>query len=227
MELNYGPLINRALTLFQVREKISIGDETPVFQKPFITIAREPGSGGAPIAELLAKKLNFEFVDDQLVEEIARKTKRRSAIIKEIDEKSRSKIEDLVHSLLNMEYLDEESYIQELVRAILTYAHRGRCVILGRGANFITPFAKGLHVSITAPKEVRVQRAMDYENLSRRRAENVLTKVEEERAKFVSQYFNSNTKQRNVFDLTLNTAYFSVPKATEIILEAFKQKFPR
>lgn len=227
MELNYGPLINRALTLFQVREKIFVSDNAPEFQKPFITIAREPGSGGAPIAALVAKKLGFELVDDQLVEEIARKTKRRSAIIKEIDEKSRSKIEDLVHSLLNMEYLDEESYIQELVRAILTYAHQGRCVILGRGANFITPFARGLHVSITAPKEVRVQRAMDYENLSRRRAENVLTKVEEERAKFVSQYFNSNTKQRNVFDLTLNTAYFSVPKATEIILEAFKQKFPR
>ncbi len=227
MELNYGPLINRALALFKVREKLSLSDESPAFQKPFITIAREPGSGGAPIAAALAKKLGFVLVDEQLVEEIARKTKRRSAIIKEIDEKSRSKIEDLVHSILNMEYLDEESYIQELVRTILTYAHQGRCVILGRGANFITPFARGLHVSITAPKEIRIQRAMDYENLTRRRAENVITKVEEERSNFVTQYFNSNTKKRNVFDLTINTAYFSVPKATEIILEAFKQKFPR
>lgn len=227
MELHYGPLIDRALSVIRVKEKLSVPEDTPGFDKPFITIARDPGSGGAPIAALLAKKLGFELVDAQLVEEIARKTKRRIAIVKEIDEKSRSKIEDLVHSLLNMEYLDEEDYIQELVRAILAYAHKGNCVILGRGGNFITPFARGLHVSITAPKEVRIQRAMDYENLSRRRAENIITKTEEERDKFVSQYFNSNTKQRNSFDLTINTAYFTVPRATEIILQAFKQKFPR
>jgi cytidylate kinase len=228
MEANYSPLINRALQLFHVRERIAQPtDLENSFLNPFITVARDPGSGGAPIAKAVADALGFEFIDDVIVEEIARSTRKRSAIIKEIDEKNRSKIEDIVHSLLNVEYVDEESYITALVRILLSYAHKGKCVILGRGANFITPFGKGLHVSITAPYEIRLQRAMDYEGHSREKAKEVVAKTEEARNEFVHQYFKANAKQRNAFDVTINTAYFTVPQARDIIIESFHQKFRR
>lgn len=226
MEANYSPLINRALQLLRVRERINQPQQPDsAFINPFITVARDPGSGGAPIAKTVAEKLGFTFVDDVIVEEIARSTRKRSAIIKEIDEKNRSKIDDIVHSMLNVEYVDEESYITALVRILLTYAHQGKCVILGRGANFITPFAKGLHVSVTAPYEIRLQRAMDYEGLNKEQAKDVLAKTEAERARFVEQYFRANVKKRTAFDLTINTAYFSVPQASDLIIEAFRQKF--
>ncbi len=224
---SYYELVNKTFNLSHLREylhdKFSVNEQS--FINPFITVAREPGSGGAPIAKAVAEKLGFEFIDDQIIEEIARSTKRRKAVIKEIDEKSRTRIEDVVHSLVNIEYLDEETYISELVRSILSYAHKGRCVILGRGANFITPFAKGLHVSITAPYEVRVERAMHYEGLSEEQAKEVIKKVEDERTDFVKQYFRKNLSKRNVFDMTLNTHYFTVPQARDVIVEAFHQKF--
>lgn len=231
MDAKYYQLINKTLGLGRLRDylkdKIAPGDfpSENSFITPFITVAREPGSGGAPIARAVAEKLGFECIDDQIVEQIARSTKRRKAIIEEIDEKSRSRIEDIVHSLVNLEYVDEEVYISELVKLILSYAHKGKCVILGRGANFITPFAKGLHVSITAPYSLRVQRAMDYEGFNEARAKDVIAKVEEERAQFVKQYFRRSITNRNVFDITLNTTYFTVPQARDIIIEAFKQKF--
>jgi cytidylate kinase len=228
MASKYYRLVDKALSYFNVNKKIASTVHFPEedsYINPFITVAREPGSGGAPIAKLVADKLGFEFVDDQIVEQIARSTKRRKAIIQEIDEKSRSQIDDLVHSVLNLEYVEDEKYVTELVRAIIGYAHRGRCVILGRGANFITPFGKGLHVSITAPYFIRVQRAMDFERLSEEEAKEVIAKVEKERQDFVTQYFSSNIKQRNVFDLTINTSYFSVNKTADLIVEAFKQKF--
>lgn len=228
MEANYSPLINRALQLFHVRSRIANpNDVEDSFINPFITVARDPGSGGAPIAKAIADKLGFAFVDDVIIEDIARSTRKRSAIIKEIDEKNRSKIDDIIHSVLNVEYVDEESYITALVRILLNYAHKGKCVILGRGANFITPFGKGLHVSITAPYDIRLQRAMDYEGHNREKAKKVLAKTEEERIQFVRQYFKANAKQRTAFDLTLNTAYFTVPQARDIIIEAFHQKFRR
>lgn len=228
MEANYSPLINRALRLFHVRERIATPEDTAnSFIHPFITIARDPGSGGAPIAKAVADMLGFTLVDDVIIEEVARSTRKRSAIIKEIDEKNRSKIEDVVHSILNVEYVDEESYITALVRILLAHAQKGKCVILGRGGNFITPFGKGLHVSITAPYDIRLQRAMDYEGHSREKAKEVLAKVEEDRRQFVQQYFRADLKRRNAFDLTINTAYFSVPQARDIIIEAFHQKFPR
>ncbi len=226
MPSTYDHLVNKALAAFHLKQQLpssSLDDQS--FLNPFVTVAREPGSGGRPIAEAVAKKLGFDFVDEQIIEEIAQSTKKRKAVIKEIDEKSRSRIDDMVHSVLNMEYVDESSYITGLVQVIMTYAHRGRCVILGRGSNFVTPFGKGLHVSITAPYVIRVQRAMDYEGHSEQKAKRIIAKIEQEREKFVKQYFGSNLKQRNVFDLTLNTSYFTVPQATEVIVSAFHQKF--
>lgn len=224
----YYELVNKALHWGSLREYLreKFGLTEDSFIHPFITVAREPGSGGAPVARAVAQKLGFEYVDEQIVDEIANSTKRRRAIIEEIDEKSRSRIEDIVQSLVNIEYIDQETYISELVKVILSYAHKGRCVILGRGSNFITPFAKGLHVSITAPYDVRVKRAMHYEGLSEAQAKEVIAKVEEERTEFVRQYFRRNLRQRNVFDLTVNTSYLNVQQSSQIIVEAFKQKFP-
>ncbi len=225
----YYQLVNKFFQQFTIKEKL--GDLAPVagddFIRPFITIAREPGSGGAPIAASVAEKLGFEFVDEQIIDEIAHSTKKRKEIIKAVDEKSRTAIEDIVHSLLNREYIEDTTYISELVKTVLAHAYKGRCVILGRGANFITPFARGLHVNITAPYKVRVQRAMDFEGHSAQRAKEVIAKVQKEREDFVTQYFKMDTNTKNAYDLTINTTYFQVDQARDVIIEALYQKFAR
>lgn len=197
------------------------------FIKPFITIAREPGSGGAPIAQAVADKLGFTLIDEQIVDQIAHSTKKRKTIIQEVDEKSRDHITDMVQSLFNPEYVDDIKYLVELAKIILAYASKGKVVILGRGANFITPFATGLHVNITAPYDVRVKRAMDFEGLNRAQAKAVIASVEKEREKFVRQYLRQDLSSRNAYDITLNTTYFRVDEARDVIVEAFYRKFSR
>ena len=230
MAVHYYPYINKILSQLRLKDTIlSSFSAKPdqAFIKPFITIAREPGSGGAPIAKAVAEKLGFVYVDEQIVEEIARSTKRRKAVIREIDEKQRGAIEDMVHSMLNKDYIDDIKYITEMVKVILTYAHKGNCVILGRGGNFVTPFAKGLHVMVTAPYQVRVQRAMDFEGHNKEAAERVIADVEKERNHFVKQYLRKDPNKKNAYDLMINTTYFQVDEARDIICEAFYRKFSR
>lgn len=229
MQIRYYPLIDRIMTRLRLRDQdptLQVYSDSS-FVRPFITIAREPGSGGAPIAKAVAEKLGFTLVDEQIVDEIARSTKKRKAIIHEVDEKSRDRITDMVQSFFNTEYVDDVKYLVELAKVILAYASKGRVVILGRGANFITPFATGLHINITAPYEVRVKRAMDFEGLNRAQAKEVIANVEEEREKFVKQYLRRDLATRNAYDLTLNTTYFQVDEARDVILEAFYRKFSR
>jgi cytidylate kinase len=230
MVMHYYPLVNKIITYLNLRDKKAIPDHLSredSFQKPFITIAREPGSGGAPIAKMVADKLGFMLIDDQIVEEIAKSTKQRKEIIKAVDEKSRNAIDDVLHSLLNSDYVDDMKYVTELVRLILVYAHQGHTVILGRGANFITPFAHGLHVRITAPYDVRVQRAVDFEGVSEKKAKEIIANVEEEREKFVKQYLGKDANTSNAYDLTINTTYISLDDVANLIVEAFYQKFKR
>ena len=227
MAINYYPLINKIVSTLGIKDRLL--QELPeehFFSKPFITIAREPGSGGAPIAKKLAERLGFVVHDETIIDQIAESTKRRKAIIQQLDEKGRSYVNDLVHSALNPEYVDENTFIKELTRVILTFAHQGNCVILGRGSNFITPFARGLHVNIVAPYELRVHRAMEYEGYDRAKAKKVIAYHEKERREFVKKYFKQDLNSRNAYDLTINTTYLSVDEAVEVIELAFRRKFP-
>ena len=223
--------LNKTFGLLSLKKKAqqSSSDvyKESLFIKPFITIAREPGSGGAVIAKAVADKLGFELVDKQIIEEIAKSVKRRKEVIASLDEKTRGAVEDLLDSVLDPEYVNEEKYISELFKIVIAYAHKGHVVILGRGANFVTPFAKGLHVNIVAPYAVRVKRAMDFEGLSREKAREVIARVEKQRSDFVKKYISSDIKKRNAYDLTLNTTYFRIDEARDVVIEAFRQKFSR
>lgn len=231
MALDYTELINKVMLGLRLRDRqssIDYSSYSPLesgFSKPFITIAREPGSGGHPIGKLVADSLNFEFIDDEILEEIAHSTKKRKEVLTDVDEKGRTAIQDIVQGLINPDYVSDVTYVSELTRVILSYAYRGNVVILGRGANFITPFAQGLHVRLTAPYGVRVQRAVDYEGLNLTQAREVINKVEKDRKDFVKQYLKKSVDDADSYDLTLNTTYFIPEQSADLILQAFKSKF--
>lgn len=230
MGIHYYPLINKIIKGLNLKDRSLLPDDLAsedAFKKPYITISREPGSGGAPIAKLVAEKLGFTLVDRQIVEEIAKSTKKSKEVVRAVDEKKRSAINDMVKSLLNDDYIDDLKYISALVRTVLIYANKGHCVLLGRGSNFITPFAHGLHVRITAPYRVRVQRAIDYEGFTPAQARHKIAEVEKERREFVRQSFDKNITKGNSYDLTINTTALDIEDSRDIIIKAFCHKFPR
>lgn len=230
MGIHYYPLINKIIKGLNLKNQSFLPSELSAeaaFTKPFITVSREPGSGGAPIARLVAEKLGFTFIDEQIVEEIAKSTKKRKEVIQAMDEKKQSAINSMVNSLLNEDYIDDLKYVSELVRVVLVYAHQGHCVLLGRGSNFITPFAHGLHVRITAPYQVRVQRAIDYEGFTDEQARHRIAEVEKERKEFVKQHLDKNLTKGNSYDLVINTTEFDIEDSRDIIIKAFCHKFKR
>lgn len=215
------------MTRLQLEDKLrDLAEVRPGnFETPFITIAREPGSGGAPIAKAVAERLGFTLLDEQIVKEIAKSTKSRREIIRQVDEKSRTVIGEMVHSMFNEEYVSDLKYLKELAKVILVYAHQGNVVILGRGANFMTPFAKGLHVNIQAPYDIRVNRAVEFEGHTKAKAKKVIAAVEKERHQFVKQFLSKDLTKAEHYDLSVNTAHYSIEQARDLIIEAFVLKF--
>ena len=195
--------------------------------RPFITVSREAGSGGKPIAKAVAKKLGFKFYDKQLINMIARKAKKRKQLIKSLDEKDRGFVDDLVHSLLNPDYVPEEAYIKNLCKVVLSLARKANCVVLGRGGNFIAREYGGLHVRVVAPFLVRAGYTAQYEGYSMYEARERVRKFDKDRKEFIKQYFGKDASNANYYDLVVNTTYLSIDQARDIIIQAFKQKFPK
>ncbi len=194
--------------------------------RPFITVSRESGSGGKPIAELVAKKLGFRLYNRSLIDMTAKKAKKRKALIKSLDEKDRGFMDDLVHSLLNPEYVSEQTFIKSLCEVILSVARKGNCVILGRGGAFVTNQYGGLHVRIVAPFLVRAGYTSQYEGFTLYEAKERIKKFDKERKTYIKQYFGIHPSKANYYDLIVNTTYLSTEQAANIIVAAFKNKYP-
>lgn len=197
---------------------------TSVF-KPSIFISREPGSGGRPVAEMVAQKLGFELFDEKLVEAVSKSAKLRKDLVRSVDEKHRGVIVDIVQSLLNPDYVSDMTYIRHVVKVILARAQKGKVVILGRGGNFIVPPERSLRVRIQAPYKNRVAWAIQFEHIDIDQAKENIAKADEERKQFVRQYFNKNVSNANYYDLVINTANMKLVDARDLIVFAFKRKF--
>lgn len=228
----YDRLVNRVIkarSLWQVErvETEGLGQEPAEwFTETFITISREPGSGGKPVARLVAKKIGFDLYDKKIIEDVAKSVRQRRVLLESIDERGRSAVEDLIHGAFNPDYVSDVRYIKHLSRVILSAAIKGEVVILGRGANFVTPFDKGLHVRISAPYPVRVERAVKYEKISREKAVQIIKETDLRRKEYIRQYFGKNISNPNYYDLIINTADMNIQDASEHVLLALKNKFP-
>jgi cytidylate kinase len=225
-------LVSKAARWMRVQRRAFDYFSLPAFKPnatftPCITIARDPGSGGRVIAQQVATKLGLKFYDENLIDDVARTIKKDANVIAKIDEKARGAIEDLVHSLINPEYVSDVEYLKHLSRAMLTVVHQQGSVLLGRGSNVIIGPEHGLHVLITAPYDVRVARAVEYEKVSKRKAQGIIAKVTKERKDFVEEYFQKDYNDPTSYDLTLNTASLDIEQAAEIIIAAYKKKFRR
>lgn len=212
------------------RKELLLTDSTQVrtnqIMKPFVTLSRESGSGGGPIGKAVAKKLGFKLYDKKLIELTAKKSKQRKNLIESLDEKDRGFVEDLVNSMLNPDYVAEETYIKHLCQVVLSVAHHGNCVIMGRGSNFITSQFGGLHVRIVAPFLVRAGYTAQYEGWSIYEARERVKEFDRERKEFVKKNFGKDPSNDNYYDLVINTTYYNIEQAASIIVAAFKQKFP-
>lgn len=194
--------------------------------KPFITLSREAGSGGKPIAKSVAKKLGFTVYDKKLIELTAKKSKQRQSLIESLDEKDRGLIEDMVHSILNPDYVSGETYIKNLCEVVLGVAHKGKCVIMGRGSNFIVNQADGLHVRVVAPFLVRAGFTAQFEGRSIYDARERVKEYDRERKEFIKNHFGKDPSNANYYDLVINTTYYNIEQSANLIVAAFKQKFP-
>jgi len=209
-----------------LREPIITKSGKKIVFKPFITISRESGGGGKLIAKKVAKKLGYKLYDKKLIDLVAKEVKRRKNLIESLDEKDRGLVEDLVLSMFSPDYVAKETFFKHLCHVVITAARKGNCVILGRGANFITNYFGGFHVRVVAPYLIRSGYTAKYEKYSIYEARERVKRFDKERKEYIKTHFDKDPSNANYYDLVVNTSYLNLDQAANIIVAAFKQKFP-
>lgn len=178
-----------------------------------VAISREMGSGGYEIAAAVAKALNFEYVDREVVMHAAR-----------VHDVSEEKIGEVADRHLSLwERFDEEKrrYLTFIEAAYYAFAEKGSVVTAGRGGPF---FLRGvrhaLRVRIMAPFDVRVQRIMEREKLDQRTAAGKVRNYDREMAARIDYLFGVDWTRPDNYDLVINTAGDAWQFYTDILVAA-------
>lgn len=192
--------------------------------RPVITISRLPGSGVETLARKLSEDLNLDLFDNEIVEEIAKSAHISKSVIESLDEQDRGALSDWVGILEKKLHLWPNEYLSHLTNVIGAIGAHGHTIIVGRGAGFILPTEVCLRLLLVAPKDVRISNVKEAYHLTSEEAEKRVMKTEKDRRAFIKKYFNADIADPIHYDLTINTAHFTVDVAAGIIKEAFNKR---
>lgn len=187
--------------------------------KKIITISREFGAGGGEIGRAVAKALNYEYYDKEIILKEARESNVDVESLLKWDEKVPTNF-GFAQSLFDFynKPLSEKLYAvqQQVIKEI---GEKGKCVIVGRNANTILKkFDYGLHVFVYADPYWRMER------MKKKMPDMTATKVSEEiraidrsRKKFCSYYTNTEFGVADYYDICLNTSTLGISACVDII----------
>jgi len=182
-----------------------------------ITISREMGSGGIPIAHKVAEQLGYKLIDGEAIMEAAKSYGLSPEAVEQADEKP----PHFVDTLDSKQFLD--LHLIELI--ILESALKGNVVIYGRGGqDLLKEISSVLRTRIIAPFEDRVERWAEREWLDPDRARYLVRKSDQQRAGFIKYYFDRNWEDSVHYDLIINTQRLSEETAVKIICDSIKDE---
>ncbi len=178
-----------------------------------IMISSMHQSGREELAQAMAKKTNWPVLSrEELIDQA------RSVGIK---------IGRLELAIIRTPHLSEklarekELYLAFLTAALCERAHQGDFIYHGRAGHLLLPgVSHRLRVGLTAPWEVRVKRTSLALRLTPDKAEQYLTQLDEDVAKWIRYVHRVEGRDPNYFDLFINLENMGLSNAAGIICAA-------
>ncbi len=228
MPVSVQDLVERRVQQWMAEQRRR-SSERPVPEPPraVITISRQAGTDGTELARAVAEALGFQLWDQELVQRIAERTGAPEVLLRAVDERSRNVIEELLAGILMGDVATEGEYLAQLMRVVHALAHHGDAVIVGRGAQFVLAPESALRVRLVAPVGVRLRKLATSRKLSDAAAQSELEKIDRERLHFVRHHYHRDASDPSAYDLVVNVGSISASAAVEVIVAAYRAKFPR
>jgi hypothetical protein len=224
-----GDIIERRMRLRDVQlktERENREKEVPVRYK-FLTVTRDGGSLADEIVRELAARLGWHVFDKEIVNHIAEHSHVRENLVRQLDERSQGLIQDAILRMLRMpEYpsFGTEEYQAALLKTLAYISTQGNAILVGRGANFALRAEKdGLNVRLAGSLEVRAMRIAERLKLTPEAARDRIRSEDQERRKFIQQYFRQDIDDVRFYDLMFNTDRLSAEEVVSSIMAVLRR----
>lgn len=191
-----------------------------------ITISREFGSLGRPIAKRLAEILGIEFYDRDIVEKTAQNLSLPVSVIKDNEESVKNRFFSMGYPLGNEATEQQDLIFHEQTRIIREMADRGSCIIVGRCGDYVFGNEKNcLRVHIYAPYEARYRNCVDILRMDQESAKRTIRKVDKARKAYHMHYTGYAPGAPQNLDLLINSDVFGINGTAEALAQLVRIRF--
>lgn len=193
-----------------------------------ITIAREYGSGGHLLGEMLSKELGIKLYDKEFIGMAAKRSGMDENFIAKNEQSipsfwlkcimSKNSEQPLEGSLSSDDvlFVAESKIIQEL-------AEKEPCIIIGRCADFILQdYPKVLKVFCYSDIENAVSRCVSEYGIKRENAESEIRRINRNRIHHYEYYTGRKWGEPHHYNLMLNTGTISLETACKLIKDIYR-----
>lgn len=189
-----------------------------------VAISREFGSGGHEIAERIAKDLELNFYDRNMLDEIAKEKNIHIEYLEKYEEKPRNllfsrrvgaysnSIEEIVAEM-QFEYLQKKADTGESF------------VVVGRCAETVLKECEGLiSIFVLGDIETKLQRIEEHYQLNRKEAEAKLKRHDKKRRQYHNRHSDSEWGDSKTYDLCINDSKLGIEKTVHILEQYIKER---
>jgi cytidylate kinase len=201
-----------------------------------VSISRTVGAGGEQVGRLVAERLGFRYVDEEIVsraavragidaETVADEERRKSLVSRLLKGLAHSGGEAWTLGAAAPRRLDEElsgEEIRVLIReAIEQTAAQGNVVIVAHAASRALPQRpETLRVLVTASAATRAKRIGELKGLDQTRAARAVKDSDASRRDYLKRLYAVDEEMPTDYDLVVNTDVLSVDEAAELVFGA-------
>ncbi len=209
-------------TAFLENEKVNIGLENYV-----VTISRQFGSLGRPIAKKIAKLLSIDYYDRTVVDELAKKMNLPVSEIDDGEELENAELKHMKYPLGRSSEEEQEKIFEAQEKIICDLADQGSCVIVGRCSDYILRnHTNHFSIFIYAPYEVRRENCIKTLHISPEEVDKMIEEVDEARKSYSMHYAKEYSEDVKNKDILIDSSLFGdIDETAEIIVEMIRKKF--
>jgi len=195
-------------------------------EKVVVTIARQFGSLGRPIARKVSEVLGIEYYDRDLVDLAAKQLNLPVSTISNVEENAKSAFFNMSYPLGMATTEIQDSVFATQSKIITELAEKESCIIVGRCSDYILKDSKNIiNIFVYAPYAARLRNCVERLNMQPSEAKKMIADVDKARESYHRHYCGYSMSDKDYKHVMLDSNLLGVDGTCDILVDIIKKKF--
>ncbi len=191
-----------------------------------VTIARQFGSLGRPIARKVSEMIGIEYYDREIVDMAAKKLELPVSAISDNEEIAKSAFFNMSYPLGMGTTTIQDTIFSTQKKIILDLAEKESCIIVGRCADYILNDHKNIiKIFIYAPYTERLRNCVESLNMQPDEAKKMIADVDKAREAYHRHYCGFSMSDKDYKHIMLDSSLLGVDGTCEVLVQMIKKRF--